>query len=552
MKNIPLIIGYGGVNAGGISSTDQSYRSMVANKLPQKEQEALRSSQFYLTATQEEKETGQTPDPQAIAERFFVRKITNPDIFDPQTTPFYRRDNKEAPFPVDFAACLPDGFRIADLYNSKHHPRGIQMAIFGANDCLNSAGISHQAIMDTVSPDRVSVYAGSGLGQIDDLSLGSVLSSIAGKKRIGSRQLPFGYPQMTADFINAYVLKSIGRTGNSCGACATFLYNLELAVSDIKNGISDIALVGTSEATVLPELIVAFHSMGAMISTALLGDIERRAASRPFGENKGFVMGEASQFVLLANPATANALGAQIHAAVPYVFTSSDGAKKSISSPGIGNYVTMAKAAAHAQALLGADKLKHSSYVHAHGSSTPQNRVTESKILSAVAKQFKLEQWPVVAIKSHLGHSQAAAAGDQVISALSYWKHGILPGIGTVPQLADDVETAGLKFCLDNEERGTDELDIGLINAKGFGGNNATAVFLSPKLAQEYYGKQLNGKQDRKLAATAEKRRQQHRADAEQGKFQICYEVGEDVLTDEDVQLSENEVRIRGYKPIKL
>ena len=56
------------------------------------------------------------------------------------------------------------------------------------------------------------------------------------RQKTVTKNLPFSYPQMAADFVNAYILNNVGRTGNHCGACATFLYNLAAAVADIKQG----------------------------------------------------------------------------------------------------------------------------------------------------------------------------------------------------------------------------------------------------------------------------------------------------------------------------
>ena len=56
------------------------------------------------------------------------------------------------------------------------------------------------------------------------------------------------------------------------------------------------------------------------------------------------VLGESSQFAIVTSFEFAIKIGADILCAVPDVFINSDGIKKSISSPGIGNYVTMAQA----------------------------------------------------------------------------------------------------------------------------------------------------------------------------------------------------------------
>ena len=92
-------------------------------------------------------------------------------------------------------------------------------------------------------------------------------------------------------------------------------------------------------------------------------------------------------------------LGAQIHGAVTDVFVNADGHKKSISAPGVGNYITVAKAVAAARNLLGEASLADG-FVQAHGTGTPQNRVTESHILNAVAQHFGIDRWPVAAVKA--------------------------------------------------------------------------------------------------------------------------------------------------------
>jgi len=51
---------------------------------------------------------------------------------------------------------------------------------------------------------------------------------------------------------------------------------------------------------------------------------------------------------------------------------------------------------------------------------------------------------PVTAIKSYLGHSLAAAGGDQMISALGSFETGIIPRISSIQVTADDVYTENI------------------------------------------------------------------------------------------------------------
>jgi acetoacetyl-[acyl-carrier protein] synthase len=71
----------------------------------------------------------------------------------------------------------------------------------------------------------------------------------------------------------------------------------------------------------------------------------------------------------------------------------------------VGNYVSFAKAVASAVSIVGESAVCGHSFIHAHGSSTPANRVTESRIFDRVAKAFAIKDWPVTAAKAFVGHS---------------------------------------------------------------------------------------------------------------------------------------------------
>ena len=191
---------------------------------------------------------------------------------------------------------------------------------------------------------------------------------------------------MPADFINAYVLGSVGHTEAITGACATFLYVLQAAVRDIRSGRRRVAMVGNAESTIVAEVSEGFSNMSALGSDENICKFDGtekpdwRRASRPFGHNCGFTLAEATQYIVLMDDALAVELGADIHGAVSDVFINADGVKKSISAPGVGNYISFSKAVAAAIEVVGKDAVQNHSFVHAHGSSTPANRTTESEL----------------------------------------------------------------------------------------------------------------------------------------------------------------------------
>ena len=404
-------------------------------------------------------------------------------------------------FPVQAAGQLPTGFDPGALYNSRNHPRGLQMTVYAASDAVQSMGIAWNQVLKHVSPDQVAVYAGSAMSQLDYNGSGGMMQARLAGKRVTSKQCALGFCEMPADFVNAYILGSVGSTGTSAGACATFLYNLRMAVDDIRSGRRRVVLVGTSEAPITSEIADGYDAMGALASDEALrkldgsDQVDHRRASRPFGVNCGFTLAESAQFIMLMDDALALELGATIYGAIGNVFVNADGHKKSISAPGAGNYITMAKALASARALLGDEALKHRSFVQAHGSSTPQNRVTESHILNEAAKAFGMRQWPVAAMKGYLGHSIGSAAGDQITATLGVWEYGFIPGIKTINGPADDVHRSHLHLDNRDMDVGREGMDVALINAKGFGGNNATATVLAPhvvaKMLRKKHGTQV-------------------------------------------------------------
>ncbi|MCY1404266.1 Beta-ketoacyl-[acyl-carrier-protein] synthase FabY [compost metagenome] len=457
--------------------------------------------------------------------------------------------------PVKSAGQLPTGFEPGELYNSRFHPRGLQMAIVGATDALRSTGIDWQTIVNHVHPDEVAVFAGSAMSQLDEYGLGGMLQSRLKGGRVTAKQCPLGLNTMPADFINAYVLGSVGTTGSVTGACATFLYNLQKAIDLINDGRARVVLVGNSEAPVTPEIIDGYGAMSALATEEGLrniqggGEVDFRRAARPFGENCGFTLAESTQYIVLMDDALAVELGADIHGAATDVFVNADGFKKSISAPGPGNYLTVAKAVAAAAQLVGIDNVRQHSFVHAHASSTPANRVTESELLDRVAGSFGIQEWPVAAVKSYVGHSLAAASADQVVAALGTFKYGIVPGIKTIDRVADDVFQQNLHIATQDEQH--DGIEVCFVNSKGFGGNNATAVLLAPQRVEKMLRKRYG---DAAFEAYA-KRREQTRANAAaydqqalKGQFDIIYNFGEDMIDDQGIELGTESIKVPGFE----
>jgi acetoacetyl-[acyl-carrier protein] synthase len=464
---------------------------------------------------------------------------------------------------VTSAGQLPTGFDPAAIYQSRNHPRGLQLTVYGASDAIGSLGIDWALLRQKLPPDEFAVYSGSAMGQLDGNGFGGLLQAGLNGKRTTSKQMALGMSEMPGDFVNAYVLGTAGYTGTAIGACATYLYNLRLGVEDICSGRARVVVVGNSEAPVTPEVIEGFRTMGALAEDDALMALDgrtdapdNRRACRPFGDNCGFTLGESSVYAVLMDDTLALELGANILGAAAGVYVNADGYKKSISGPGIGNYLTMGRAMALARSVLGEASLRQRSYVQAHGTGTPQNRVTESHILNELAKAFGIDNWIVGAVKAYLGHSLGPASGDQLCAVLGTWQHGLVPGITTIERIADDVHASNLRIENRHLEIDAENMDIALVNSKGFGGNNATGLLLSPavtrRMLERKHGTSAiteHRRRNEKVAAAT----RDYDERATRGELRPVYQFGDGVLEGSDLDIGAGAIKVPGYdQPLDL
>jgi acetoacetyl-[acyl-carrier protein] synthase len=614
--SLPVIIGMGGINAAGRTSFHQGFRRIVIDKITAEARQETFVGLASLMKLVSYKE-GQLVDQQGnkilvsdieatfgqqILDGTLIRKIEK-NHFDPDATHWYQKMHlrptnkticfelraKELPHPlpnawqitelgdgkvsveipeeltishdayrdnpIKAAGQMPTGFEPSEFYNSRHQPRGLQATIFAATDAIRSTGIEWDDILDKINPDQVGTYSASIAGQMQTEGFGGLLKSRLAGSRVSTKQLALGLNTMSTDFINAYVTGNVGTTITTSGACATFLYNLRSAVQDMQAGRVRVAIVGSAEAPITPEVIEGFGNMSALANEKGLkklddsDTVDHRRTSRPFGDNCGFTIGEAAQFVVLMDDALVVEMGAKVMASVADVFVNADGYKKSITAPGPGNYITMAKSVALAQSILGKESLQQRSFILAHGSSTPQNRVTESLIYDRIATSFDIKNWAVAAPKAFVGHTLGPASGDQMAMALGIFSDKIMPGITTIDKIADDVHSDRLNIATEHWHCG--DMDIAFINSKGFGGNNATAGVFSPEVTlamiNKRYSDETMAEYYQKLTLV-EQAQMGYRQRANQGEFDVIYKFGEGLLDEDAIEINKDSLTFAEFK----
>lgn len=601
MSRLPVIVGYGGINPAGRVSFHHAYRRLIIDVLDDaKRDRTFRSLGQIMGLSADNPDA--TADPnvrQHILDHTLLRQI---ESFDTKAIPWQRSaklnadelkfvitrrqlpeqlppnwqvrgiDDKNIEVTVTehlnvllpdsrssrvtSAGQLPTGFSPDKLYQSRNHPRGLQLAVYGSSDALNSTGFTVEQLKAAVRPDEFAVYSGSAMGQMDDNSYGGLMHAELKGKRVTSKQIALGLPEMCTDFINAYVLGSVGGGAGIIGACASFLYCVKQGVDDIRSGKRRIVIVGNAEAPILPNVIEGYRTMGALAEDEALMALDgsdtpdHRRACRPFADNCGFTLAEASNYFVLMDDELALEMGAQIHGSIADVFVNADGFKKSIPGPGIGNYLTVAKAMSAVRGILGEESLQKRTYVQAHGTGTPQNRVTESHILNELAKTFGIDNLIVGAVKAYLGHTIAPAGGDQLAAALGAWSDGWIPGITSIEDIAEDVHKSNLDFPIAHRQIDPAAYDSVLLNSKGFGGNNATGAVLSPAVTramlEKRHGKNAMAAHQDRCAEVTQKANDYDNQMIDEGVDPI-YKFGEGVVQGEELDLGDRTIGVPGF-----
>ncbi|MEX1056188.1 MAG: beta-ketoacyl synthase, partial [Natronospirillum sp.] len=235
MTKLPVIVGFGGVNAAGRSAFHHGYRRMVETALPDQIMAPTWQSLAQMMGL--DTRNGLSADLiETMRQGTLVRRIEK-NLFDvdavvyqhkaeidtgtagmaftarrsqlpkvlPDNWQIIKSDGKAVTvqvmgsttalfpeactYPVSSAGQVPSGFDAARLYRSMHHPRALSYAVYGASDALHSMGMQWQEVMALLQPDQVSVYAGSALGQVDSAGYESLFQNSLTGGRTSSKMM---------------------------------------------------------------------------------------------------------------------------------------------------------------------------------------------------------------------------------------------------------------------------------------------------------------------------------------------------------------------------
>ncbi|HEV7588641.1 MAG TPA: beta-ketoacyl-ACP synthase II [Longimicrobium sp.] len=366
-----------------------------------------------------------------------------------------------SPFRTQIAAQVND-FEPTDYMDRqrvKRTERYAQFSIAASRMALEDAGITPQA----EDPDRVGVQMGSALGGVA-YGEGQFTSYVQNGVRGVDPMLALAVFNGAASCNVAIEFGFTGPNSTNGMSCASGA----IAVGDgwraIRDGDADMMLAGGVETPLAPLCYGAFAIIRAMSTR----NDDPGRASRPFDRARdGFVMGEGACVLVLEEYGRAKARGARIYAEVLGYGTSNDAHHMTAPRPD-GAQAARAMATALRTGGLQPEQVD---YVNAHGSSTPLNDSTESRIIRAVLGEHA-DSVVVSGTKGYHAHCLGATGAIEAgITALAIQRGWVPPTLN----LEDPGDECDLSFATGTGE--ARNVRYAVSNSFGFGGINAALAF---------------------------------------------------------------------------
>ncbi len=361
-------------------------------------------------------------------------------------------------FPVRIAAEVKgfDATSVVSAKEARKLDRNVVLAVQASREAFADSGI------EVEDPSRIGVVFGSAIGGL----IGIVEQHSALLERGADRVAPWFIPSVLVDTASGQIAIDLGLRGLNyapVSACATGSHAVGEAAEIVKRGDADVMLAGGTEACIHPLILAGFCAMRGLAAE----DEHPPRASRPFDATRaGFVMGEGACCLVVEELEHARARGARIYAEVVGYGGSNDAHHLAQPDPESVGVAEMMRAALQ---RAGVDP-RRVGYINAHGTSTPQGDLAETKAIKQVFGDHAYAL-AVSSTKSMTGHCFGAAGAVEAMMCVLAVHHGLLPP--TINLRTPDPE-CDLDY-VPNEAREV-EVDVALSNAMGLGGHNGCVL----------------------------------------------------------------------------
>jgi 3-oxoacyl-[acyl-carrier-protein] synthase II len=350
---------------------------------------------------------------------------------------------------------------VLDRKEVRRNDRATQMALVSTREAMDDAGLPGR--LDGELAEMTGVLMASGLGGTNTLIEQIATCRIDGPSRVSPFFIPMAIANMPSG-VAGIAFGALGPNYSTTSACASSGHALGESYEIIRRGDADVMLAGGCEAPVADATVAGFARMKALSTR----NDEPEAASRPFdAERDGFVVAEGSGTLVLEELEHARRRGARIYAEVCGYGATADGYHITTPSPGGSGAVRAARRALHKAGLEPADI----DLVSAHATSTGEGDPTELMGINALVGEHA-GKVSVTATKSSVGHTLGAAGAVAAVATVKALDDGVVPPTLNLHQ--PDEHAGALDLTpLSARER---ELDVALVNAFGFGGQNSAVV----------------------------------------------------------------------------
>jgi len=363
--------------------------------------------------------------------------------------------------PCQIAGEVPD-FNPEEFMERKEArrvPRSAQLAFAAAKMAVEDSGLP----APFQNPERAGVSFGTAIGGADRMDEGIATIRTQSYDRLNPFAVPTSLPNVSA-YLISQAFQCLGPTLTVGTACATGTQALGEGLEMIRRGAADVVIVGGTEGLIREYAIAGFCAMRAL--PVNYNDCPEKA-SRPFDKNReGFIFSEGAAALVLESVEHAQARGARIYAEMAGQASSSDGFHMAAPDP---EAVGPSRAMRWAIEDAGL-KPEEIDYIHAHGTSTPLNDLTETRAIKTVFGEHAYNV-TISSVKSMLGHAMGASGALQAISSAMTIYESIIP-----PTI--NYETPDPELDLDytpNQAR-KKEVAAAISNSFGLGGQNACVV----------------------------------------------------------------------------
>jgi 3-oxoacyl-[acyl-carrier-protein] synthase II len=359
-----------------------------------------------------------------------------------------------------------DPSRVLDRKEVKRTDRCAQLALLATQEALADAGLPER--LEGLLAEETGTAIGTGLGGV--LTMADQIQTFL--ERGPERVSPFFIATAIANIPAGQVGITFGPRGPNfavVSACASGGHAIGEAGEAIRRGDAEVMLAGGADACVHPAFIAGFAAMRALSTR----NDQPEGASRPFDRGRdGFVMAEGAATLVLEELGHAQRRGARILAELVGYGASADAYRLTLPPPGGTGAVRAARRALQ-KAGLGPAEVDHLS---AHATGTPEGDAAELQAIRALLGDHA-RAVSITANKSAIGHTLGAAGAIAAAFAVHALRDGCSPPVLNLR----DPDPAGEGLDLTPLVARRRPMRVALVNAFGFGGQNAALVLRLPE-----------------------------------------------------------------------